>query len=873
MKKPVLQYVILTILVVIAVTFQTRNSVDVVGGLLHPSKDRTLPFELNETSAAFSHVNPDAEKAGLRRGDVLLAVNGNPYKGTVVLFKELARNPGAVFMDLTVRTSSGQVKTVLVTLPYGTARFSKIGLVAMLILLYLVMPAFCILLGFWVAFVRPRDSLAWLLLALMLSFSQLIEVHPETWGPLVRDLAQLYHSALQGTWPIWMFLFGLYFPEPFRFGKRGWIWHSIKWLMVAVLSLLCAIGVLEAVAGMESVRSIAWLSPYAPRLDEADGILSFLAIGAFFGATCTKLWKAKSPDVKRRLRLLYVGSSVSMTPLFVLVIVSLVKGVSITDPGLFPSWLVVTAFLLMFGFPLTLAYVIVVHRAMNVRVVVRQGLQYAFAANGIRALRLGIIVGVGLFLEYSLQHLGAGHLFLKMVIVAAGVAVAIKLRQPLEALKTWTDRRFFRDAYNAETVLAELSEKVRSIVETRPLIETVSRSIADSLHVSRVAALLRQNGAFVPAYAFGYDPPLQVAFPADAATVKQLAQAMEPARVYMDDPNSWLYRSGEITAEERQKVTALGAQLLLPIGLKQKLLGFLTLGEKRSEEPYSSMDLRLLKSVATQTGLALENAQLTATIADEVAQREKLNREVEIAREVQERLFPQKLPAIPGLDYWGACRPALGVGGDYYDFLALPGGKLGVAIGDVSGKGIAAALMMASLQASLRSEAMRGLQDLSGLITNVNHLVFEASAVNRYATFFYAQYDPGTRELAYVNAGHNPPMIFRKTVDGWQVRRLETGGTVVGLLEHYPYCQGTEELAPGDLLVAYTDGISESMNSADEEWGESRLMDTIEASDGLCASKLIEQIMNAADAFVAGAPQHDDMTLVVARCSAWHATL
>ena len=190
------------------------------------------------------------------------------------------------------------------------------------------------------------------------------------------------------------------------------------------------------------------------------------------------------------------------------------------------------------------------------------------------------------------------------------------------------------------------------------------------------------------------------------------------------------------------------------------MLGFISLGPKRSDEPYSRADLRLLKSVATQTGLALENAHLISAIADEVAQRERLNSELQIARDVQERLFPQKLTADCRNPYAGACRPALGVGGDYYDFLALPGGRLGIAIGDVSGKGIAAALTMASLQASLRSEATRAPDNLAGLMGNVNRLLHEALASNRYATFFYAQYDPASRQLIYVNAGHNPPMLF-----------------------------------------------------------------------------------------------------------------
>jgi sigma-B regulation protein RsbU (phosphoserine phosphatase) len=295
------------------------------------------------------------------------------------------------------------------------------------------------------------------------------------------------------------------------------------------------------------------------------------------------------------------------------------------------------------------------------------------------------------------------------------------------------------------------------------------------------------------------------------------------------------------------------------------LLGFISLGPKRSEEAYSGTDVGLLKSLAAQTGLALENAHLMTAIAEEVAQRERMNREVEIAREVQQRLFPQKLPPIAGLDYAGDCRPVLGVGGDYYDFLATPDGQLGIAIGDVSGKGIGAALMMASLQASLRSEAMRTPGDLATVMTNVNNLVYEISSSNRYATFFYGQYDHRNRKLRYVNAGHNPPMHLRQSAEGWQVNRLETGGMVVGLLEGSVYQQGLVELQPGDLLVAFTDGISEALNAADEEWGEERLLATIKAVAGSSAVEIISQIMQAADAFAAGAQQHDDMTLVVCK--------
>jgi sigma-B regulation protein RsbU (phosphoserine phosphatase) len=365
----------------------------------------------------------------------------------------------------------------------------------------------------------------------------------------------------------------------------------------------------------------------------------------------------------------------------------------------------------------------------------------------------------------------------------------------------------------------------------------------------------------------GYPALPVVSFPGKTGTAMLLKSQKEPAHVFLNDRDSWVYREQTIGDDERRKLATLQSELLLPLAVRDKLLGFISLGPKRSEEPYTGSDVRLLKSVAAQTGLALENANLLQTVAEEVAKRERLNREVEIAREVQERLFPQKLPVIVGLDYAGHCRPALGVGGDYYDFLALPRGNLGIAIGDVSGKGIGAALMMASLQASLRGEATRAPENLATAVANVNRLVYEASASNRYATFFYGQYDPAQGKFDFVNAGHNSPMLLHAGDDG-KVTLLEPGGTVVGLIENAEYQQGSVRISPGDVLVAFTDGISEAMNLQDEEWGEDRLLTSIRGCRAKTAQETLETIFAAATQFAGAAPQHDDMTLVVLRAFA-----
>jgi sigma-B regulation protein RsbU (phosphoserine phosphatase) len=571
-----------------------------------------------------------------------------------------------------------------------------------------------------------------------------------------------------------------------------------------------------------------------------------------------KLAMAVSRDAKRRLRLLLAGAIVSFAPLYILYLIAVLNGRLMEE--YFPRWLFLAAYVMLCLFPVTLAYVIVVQRALDVRVVIRQGLQYAFATGTVQVVRVGLSLA-SLYAVVSL--LGRTHnRLLLLCIIGASLAVAIWVKRLTEQLKAWIDRRFFRDAYDAESILSELSEKVRSILQMEPLLETVSRRIADSLHVPHVAVLVG-GSPYRPAYALGFGTIPDLSFAESCATVRLLRESQEPARVYFDDPQSWIYRAPDITEGERSKLAELRAELLLPLTVKDDLLGFISLGPKRSEEPYSGTDLRLLRSVAVQTGLALENARLTAAVAEEIAQREKLHREIEIAREVQERLFPQELPPVPGIDYYGKCRPAQAVGGDYYDFLPLGEGRLGLAIGDVSGKGISAALMMASLQASLRGQAILEPDNLTSLMKRMNHLVYGASSASRYATFFYAQYEAGSRRLTYVNAGHNPPFLVRMRREASGVERLDRGGPVIGLMRDVSYEQASLALCPGDVILAYTDGVSEAMNLTDQEWGEQRLLDAAKSCLTLSAQQVIDRILKAADTFAADAPQYDDMTLVV----------
>jgi serine phosphatase RsbU (regulator of sigma subunit) len=236
--------------------------------------------------------------------------------------------------------------------------------------------------------------------------------------------------------------------------------------------------------------------------------------------------------------------------------------------------------------------------------------------------------------------------------------------------------------------------------------------------------------------------------------------------------------------------------------------------------------------------------------------------EIEIAKQVQARLFPQSLPPLRSLDYAGICIQARQVGGDYYDFLHLGRERLGLVISDISGKGIAAALLMANLQANLRSQCAIALDQLERLLRSVNQLFCENTADGAYATLFFAEYDDAAHRLRFANCGHLPALLFRR--DG-ALERLDSNCTVVGLFKDWDCAIGERQLFPGDTLAIYTDGITESFNHSAEEFGEQRLIDALRRNRDLRSQSVVDAIVGEVRAFTPH-EQHDDITLIIAKC-------
>jgi len=303
-----------------------------------------------------------------------------------------------------------------------------------------------------------------------------------------------------------------------------------------------------------------------------------------------------------------------------------------------------------------------------------------------------------------------------------------------------------------------------------------------------------------------------------------------------------------------QKVHTMMA---VPLQTKDRIIGLIYLDSPFILREFTKDDLSLLTVMANIAAIRIENARLA-----EVEQAERIMaRELSQAAEIQGRVLPETAPDVPGADLAGfnmACRT---VGGDYYDFFTYPDGRVALALGDVSGKGMPASLMMMALQARVQVLA-EDPGNLAHFMTRLNKATCAKCPSNRFITFFFSVLNAATGELAYANAGHNPPILVRANGDA---EMLEGGGPVLGILSIAPYSEMHAQLDHGDMVVLYSDGVTEANNAAYDEFDEERFIEVLKAHRTLPATEIVQAVIQAVTEFAAGAPQADDITLLVAK--------
>lgn len=544
---------------------------------------------------------------------------------------------------------------------------------------------------------------------------------------------------------------------------------------------------------------------------------------------------------------------------------------------------------------------------------------------GLRRLRRRLSVALGVFVIEILLFVGAliflltggrGAFFDRIGhrADAFAIAIAIVLFIPVHSLIgryliPKLERYFTPVKYDERRILFDLGQEARAATNLDQLYRSIVTRIRDAFKSEDVSIFVRDDlkGDYLCRMSSSLslagdaetsqsaeDPARKLMLSRDAFVVRRLRFLALPMDIGPEDFDAWTkaFRTASATMREARELECdilqkIKSRLLLQIRIKDQLIGILSVGPSPGQYQFSQSDKEMLMSIAGQLAFVIENAKLIERMVAE----ERLRRELALAAEVQQRLFPSGPPPVASLDLSGFCQPARGVGGDYYDFLPLDNKQIGIAIADVAGKGMSAALVMSTVQATLRSQAMtynEVVQSdgwLSSLVTTLNRLLCRSTGSASYVTFFYAQFDESTRRLTYVNAGHNPPFLLRAhraeaalaqpvngsshystTMNGQStddLSRLTAGGMVIGMFEHCRYEYETVQMQSGDMLFAFTDGLSEALNVEGEEYGEERLQEVLSSMAHLPVSEIRDEVVRLVKDWSAGAPQHDDLTFII----------
>ena len=306
----------------------------------------------------------------------------------------------------------------------------------------------------------------------------------------------------------------------------------------------------------------------------------------------------------------------------------------------------------------------------------------------------------------------------------------------------------------------------------------------------------------------------------------------------------------------RERCESQGIVAVIPLQSQNEVKGILCLGERLRGGTYSSSDLEFIYSLGNLAISSLENTRLF----QETLEKQKMENELVIARDIQRGLLPRTLPKIPGFDLAAVNISSKQVGGDYYDAIVLENGRFVIAIGDVSGKGAPASLLMANVQATIRTLVHFNLP-LSEMTSRVNRLIYENTGNDKFITFFWGILDPATKIFCYVNAGHNHPFVVRANKS---IERLTEGGIILGVVKDAaPYEEGRVQLSAGDAVVMFTDGISEAMNTEGVDYTEERVEEFLRKVSASSAQGILDEIQHEIARYTSGAPQSDDITLVV----------
>ena len=497
-------------------------------------------------------------------------------------------------------------------------------------------------------------------------------------------------------------------------------------------------------------------------------------------------------------------------------------------------------FLLLLLIPVSFIYAFGKYKLLEVEAKLKRGTRFVVVNLLVLLAFFGFLY---LFGELILDEIGISS---QTPILVLGILLALLFMPTQRKLRSKIEEHFYPERIRLRELLRDFLASSMVRAEGSEFWKELEQKLADGLSAEKIYPVLRIEDQGFFAVELEEPTPFRI----KDEIIEQLRDHDNP--LLLDE----VIASGRIVLTEEQKDWFLkrNCAVLLPLVTKSGLIGFLVISCKTNGEDFTAEELELLSSFSTQTALVAENLEL---LEDKI-EKKKLEEQLRVARDIQEGLLPREIPSISGLEIDALIRFCLDVAGDYYDIIPLRNGRVVFAVGDVAGKGVGAALLMANLQASLRTTQEVGIS-LAESAEKINRLVFENTSSELFITLFMAILDPETGRLDYVNAGHNLPLLVR--ADG-RVEKLSTGGLLFGVVYDALFNQGELDFQPGDTLLMYTDGVSEAMNEEEEEFSEKRISDLVVQNRHLPLSELLALIESSVEEFHGSPCYADDFTLL-----------
>jgi len=772
-------------------------------------------------------------RAGLKFGGRIVAVDDHPIQQGRDLVEKLKEKTPGTLVRYTVE-SDGQIDEVVVPAALFTIKdFAMVFLIPFLLGLIIYV------LGFVVYVLKPNTAKSWVFLIACFCLGTMILAGFENQSSY---MVSSFFYLINALWPFTLFHLFMIFPDKKRILTRFPLLEYLIYLPAAILMLAFEIYIFVFPA-IFSGSGFEWFPTYR-ELGRINGLFRLGCIGGMIFLIFHAIIRPYTIMGRQRAKVIFWGVAVAFGP--PVLIMTLFFFIKVNVPWNF------LAFFVIF-FPAAIAYSIVKHNLFDADVIIKRTVGYFI----ITAIVIGVYGLLTVSFNYFMGQYQVAQSQAFPILFTLGIILIFNpLRNRVQAV---VDRIFFRKEYDYSGIVDKVGGAMTTMLELPQILSRLVQTFMEDMFIDTSSVMLLSPGGAqyqvslaggereqdIGLVAFERETPLMGIIEARKRELTKYDVLEDPE--YSEQSESCL-----------KDFEALRASLIVPLVFQDEVIGSLNLGEKKSGKPYNREDIDLLRTLANQGAIAIENARLF----QENLEKQRMEEELNIARDLQMSMLPSENPTIEGLDIAAYSVSAMEVGGDFYDFIDMGDKKLGFVIGDVTGKSVSGALVMSASRSVFRMLSEES-HNVSESMIRANRRLKKDVKTGMFVALLYAVIDAGEQTLTLCNAGQTQPIQLSAKAE--EAHLLETEGDTfpLGILEEADYEETRRQLEPGDKVIFYTDGIVEAMNEEEEMFGFERLLEVVQGARSMDADTLLNEILAKVDEFVGDAPQHDDLTVII----------